>query len=156
MKYRTNRKTGDQISEIGIGSAYIFEAGMDEAVRALHAAVEGGVNYFDLAAGDGACFPIYGKAFEGIRDKVFFRFTLGRIIPTAHTAGHSISIRSSVLSTGSLNNFIPIISIMDLYIVRMNIPIGACIKRTKYWIICWNSKRMASSGILDCHPIHQR
>ncbi len=77
MKYRTNRKTGDQISEIGIGSAYIFEAGMDEAVRALHAAVKGGVNYFDLAAGDGACFPIYGKAFEGIRDKVMFQIHFG-------------------------------------------------------------------------------
>lgn len=31
MKYRTNRKTGDRISEIGIGSSYMFSAGTDEA-----------------------------------------------------------------------------------------------------------------------------
>lgn len=27
MKYRINRKTGDRISEIGIGSSYMYEAG---------------------------------------------------------------------------------------------------------------------------------
>ena len=35
MKYRINRRTGDRISEIGIGSSYMYNAGMDEAVRAL-------------------------------------------------------------------------------------------------------------------------
>jgi aryl-alcohol dehydrogenase-like predicted oxidoreductase len=42
MRYRTDKRTGDRISEIGLGSAYLFEAGMDEAVRALETAVEGG------------------------------------------------------------------------------------------------------------------
>ena len=41
MEYRFNRKTGDQISEIGIGSSYMFGAGMDEAVLALRLAVDG-------------------------------------------------------------------------------------------------------------------
>ena len=54
MKYRINRKTGDRISEIGLGSAYMVEAGMKEGVKALRTAREGGINYFDLAAGDGA------------------------------------------------------------------------------------------------------
>lgn len=62
MKYRINRKTGDRISEIGIGSSYMFGAGMAEAIPALRCAVEGGINYFDLAAGDGKTFPIYGEA----------------------------------------------------------------------------------------------
>ena len=35
MKYRVNRRTGDRISEIGLGSSYTHEAGMDEGVRAL-------------------------------------------------------------------------------------------------------------------------
>lgn len=39
MRYRINRKTGDRISEIGIGSSYMFGAGMAEAVRALRRAV---------------------------------------------------------------------------------------------------------------------
>lgn len=41
MKYRINRKTGDKISEIGISSSYMFEAGMAEGVKALRTAYEG-------------------------------------------------------------------------------------------------------------------
>ena len=48
MNYRINKRTGDRISEIGFGSAYLFEAGMNEGVCALQTAVEGGVNYFAL------------------------------------------------------------------------------------------------------------
>lgn len=77
MKYRANRKTGDRISEIGIGSSYMFEAGMNEAVRALRCAVEGGINYFDLAAGDGKTFPIYGEALHDLRKGIFFQIHFG-------------------------------------------------------------------------------
>ena len=77
MRYRINRRTGDAISEIGIGSAYMFEAGMEKAVKALRRAVEGGINYFDLAAGDGASFPIYGEALHDLRDKVMFQIHFG-------------------------------------------------------------------------------
>ena len=33
MRYRTHPKPGDRISEIGLGSAYLFEAGMEEGSR---------------------------------------------------------------------------------------------------------------------------
>ena len=77
MKYRINRRTGDQISEIGFGSAYLFEAGMEEGVRALETAYEGGINYFDLAAGDGASFPIWGAALSSVRQNVLFQIHFG-------------------------------------------------------------------------------
>ncbi|MBR6239293.1 MAG: aldo/keto reductase [Clostridia bacterium] len=77
MRYRTNRRTGDRISEIGIGSAYLAEAGTDEAVRLLRIAKEGGINYFDLAAGDGKAFPIYGEAFSDIRKDVIYQIHFG-------------------------------------------------------------------------------
>ncbi|MBQ8037169.1 MAG: aldo/keto reductase [Proteobacteria bacterium] len=77
MRYRINQRTGDKISEIGIGSAYMYEAGMEEAVRALRKAYEHGINYFDLAAGDGASFPIYGEAFDGIRKNIMFQIHFG-------------------------------------------------------------------------------
>ncbi len=77
MRYRTNRKTGDRISEIGIGSAYLFESGMDEGVRALRLAVEGGINYFDLAAGDERAFPIFGEGLADVRKSVFFQVHFG-------------------------------------------------------------------------------
>lgn len=77
MRYRVNRKTGDRISEIGIGSSYMYEAGREEAAKALRKAVEGGINYFDLAAGHGDSFPIYGEALEPYRDKIFYQIHFG-------------------------------------------------------------------------------
>ncbi|MBQ6487608.1 MAG: aldo/keto reductase [Solobacterium sp.] len=77
MKYRINRRTGDRISEIGIGSSYMYEAGMEEAVKALRRAVEGGINYFDLAAGHGDSFPIYGEALHEYRDRIFYQIHFG-------------------------------------------------------------------------------
>ena len=77
MKYRQNRRTGDMISEIGLGSANVYQAGKAAAVDAVRAAYEGGVNYYDLAAGDGSAFPIYGEALGDVRAKVLFQIHFG-------------------------------------------------------------------------------
>lgn len=77
MIYRIHKKTGDKISEIGLGSAYIFEAGMKKAVDALQRAYEGGINFYDLATGDGASFPIYGEAFCDVRKNIFYQIHFG-------------------------------------------------------------------------------
>ena len=77
MKYRVNRRTGDRISEIGLGSSYAHEAGMNEGIRALRRAYEGGVNYFDLAAGHGDSFPIYGEALSDVRGSMFYQIHFG-------------------------------------------------------------------------------
>ena len=77
MKYRINKRTGDRISEIGLGSAYMFGAGTEKAVKALRRAAEGGINYFDLAAGDGKTFPIYGEALHDLRKDLFFQIHFG-------------------------------------------------------------------------------
>ncbi|MBQ8954896.1 MAG: aldo/keto reductase, partial [Clostridia bacterium] len=77
MKYRLNQRTGDHISEIGMGSAYLPEADFDEGVRALRRAYEGGVNYFDLAAGDGKAFPMWGEALSDVRSRVLFQIHFG-------------------------------------------------------------------------------
>ena len=77
MKYRINRKTNDRISEIGLGSAYIFEAGFKEAVKILKKAYEGGINYYDLATGHGDSFPIYGEAFHEVRENIFYQIHFG-------------------------------------------------------------------------------
>ena len=77
MRYRINRKTGDKISEIGLGSAYMYEAGMEKGTAALRRAYEGGINYYDLAAGDGKSFPIYGEAFHDVRKDVMLQIHFG-------------------------------------------------------------------------------
>ena len=77
MRYRTNKRTGDQISEIGMGTAYIGEADRKDAVRTVRHAFESGINYYDLAAGDGAAFPIFGEALQDVRDQVMYQIHFG-------------------------------------------------------------------------------
>ena len=77
MEYRTNPRTGDKISIIGLGASSISQAGEKEGIETLKMAFENGINYFDLAAGDAACFPYYGKAFESVRDKVIYQIHFG-------------------------------------------------------------------------------
>ena len=93
MKYRINKKTGDKISEIGIGSSYMYEAGQEEAVKALRKAYEGGINYFDLAAGDGSAFPIYGEAFRDVRQHIFYQIHFGADY-TKGTYGWSLNLNT--------------------------------------------------------------
>ncbi len=77
MRYRIHPKTGDRISEIGLGSAYLYESDHDEAVHALQTAYEGGINYFDLAAGDARAFPLWGDALGSVRRNVLYQIHFG-------------------------------------------------------------------------------
>ncbi len=77
MEYRTNRRTGDKISIIGLGASSISQAEEKEGIETLKMAFDNGINYFDLAGGDAACFPYYGKAFENVRDKVMYQIHFG-------------------------------------------------------------------------------
>ena len=77
MKYRINQRTGDRISEIGMGSAYLYETKTEEAVQALRTAYDGGINYFDLAAGHGKSFPLWGEALGDVRKNVFYQIHFG-------------------------------------------------------------------------------
>ena len=77
MEYRTNRRTGDKISIIGLGASSISQAGEKEGIETLKMAFDNGINYFDLAGGDVECFPYYGEAFENVRDKVMYQIHFG-------------------------------------------------------------------------------
>ena len=77
MEYRTNKRTGDKISIIGLGASYIGSKSEKEALETIEYALENGINYFDLASGHAATFPYYGKAFKGVRDKVMFQIHFG-------------------------------------------------------------------------------
>ena len=77
MRYRVNKKTGDRISEIGLGSAYMPGTPLPEAIPALRRAYEGGINYYDLAAGDGKAFPMYGEAFADVRKHILYQIHFG-------------------------------------------------------------------------------
>ena len=77
MEYRTNKRTGDKISIIGLGASYIGSKSEKDALETIEYALENGINYFDLASGHAATFPYYGKAFKEVRDKVMFQIHFG-------------------------------------------------------------------------------
>ncbi len=77
MEYRINKRTGDRISEIGMGSAYLCDTETEEGIRTLQAAYEGGINYFDLAAGNGKAFPLWGEALHEVRKNIFYQIHFG-------------------------------------------------------------------------------
>ena len=86
MRYRKHAKTGDRISEIGLGSAYLYKADHHEAIATLRAAYEGGINYYDLAAEKR--LPCGARHWQMFGNRYCIRFTSARTIPMGPMAGH--------------------------------------------------------------------
>ena len=63
MEYRVLPYGGENISVIGLGSGSISGT-EDEMTALLEAAIEAGVNYFDMAPSMAAPFPAYARAFH--------------------------------------------------------------------------------------------
>ena len=77
MEYRKLPHGDEQISIIGMGNSSLGASGEEEAEKTIAMALENGVNYFDMAAGDAAPFPAYGRAVSGCRDKIYFQIHFG-------------------------------------------------------------------------------
>lgn len=77
MEYRVNRRTGDKISIIGLGTSSIPQANEKEAIETLREAFDNGINYYDLATAESISFKYFGKAFEDIREKVMYQIHFG-------------------------------------------------------------------------------
>ena len=77
MIYRTLPHGGEKISIIGLGNSSIGSSGEEETEKTIALALENGVNYFDMAAGDASPFPAYGRAISGCRERVYFQMHFG-------------------------------------------------------------------------------
>ncbi len=77
MEYRTLPHGGERIGIIGMGSAVIGAKPQQEIIATVRAAVENGVNFFDMAGGHASIFEAYGKALAGLRDKVYLQIHFG-------------------------------------------------------------------------------
>ena len=77
MQYRVNRRTGDKISVLGIGTSTLCETEKKGAIEALQRAADGGINYFDLATAHSATFEIFGEAFTDVRKNLFYQVHFG-------------------------------------------------------------------------------
>ncbi len=77
MDYRELPKGTEQISIIGLGNSSLGASGQLEMEKTIELALENGVNFFDLAAGDAAPFSSYGRTVAGCRKKVYFQVHFG-------------------------------------------------------------------------------
>jgi aryl-alcohol dehydrogenase-like predicted oxidoreductase len=95
MKYRTLGRTGWKISEISFGAWAIGGAwgNVDdqESLAALHAALDGGVNFFDTADvyGDGHSERLLAKLKKQRKEKFYIATKAGRRLPVQTIEGYN-------------------------------------------------------------------
>ena len=71
LERRTLGKTGEKLSVIGFGGIVVMNATTEEAAARVRAAVDAGVNYFDVAPSYGNAEDMLGPALEPHRKGVF-------------------------------------------------------------------------------------
>ena len=95
MNYRTLGRTGWKVSEISFGAWAIGGAwgGVDdkESLAALHAALDGGVNFFDTADvyGDGRSERLLAKLRKERKEKFYIATKAGRRLPKQTPEGYN-------------------------------------------------------------------
>lgn len=101
MIYRDFGNTGLKVSAIGMGCEYVWTADEQKVKEVVGAAVEAGVNYFDLFVGTPSTREYFGKALAGVRDKVYLAGHLG----CADKDGQYMKTRHEALRKDFLNQF---------------------------------------------------
>lgn len=77
MQYRKLPKGTEQISVLGIGTSSIQASSEKEIEKIINAAMENGINYFDMASSEAKPFAAYGRAIKEMRDKAYFQIHFG-------------------------------------------------------------------------------
>src|SRR5882757_4561440 len=95
MKYRTLGRTGWKVSEISFGAWAIGgswgDVSDEESLTALHAALDGGVNFFDTADvyGDGHSERLMAKLRKERKEAFYIATKAGRRLPAQAPEGYS-------------------------------------------------------------------
>ena len=77
MLYRKLPKGEEEISILGIGSSSIQASTEKEIEEIVAAAIENGINFFDMASSEAKPFAAYGRAIADVRDQVYFQIHFG-------------------------------------------------------------------------------
>jgi predicted aldo/keto reductase-like oxidoreductase len=80
MLYRTLGQTSLQVSEVSLGTEYLIGKPHDHIVEVIHAALDAGINYFDLFCATPDFRDAMGAAFAGQRKNVTLAAHLGAAI----------------------------------------------------------------------------
>ena len=93
MEYRKLIKGNEFISTLGLGAASIGESEPDEIEEVYKKAIENGINFFDLCAGNFKVYEPFGKAIRGKRDKVYFQLHFGAVYNNEGEYGFSRNLK---------------------------------------------------------------
>jgi len=121
MNYRTLGRTGWQISEISFGAWAIGGAWGDvddqDSLAALHAALDGGVNFFDTADvyGDGRSERLLATLRKERKDKFYIATKAGRRLPQQTPAGYSHANLTSFVERSLKNLDADAIDLLQLH-----------------------------------------
>ena len=80
MKKRVLGRTGIEVSELALGGLFVttnFGAGIEQSHRAIHRAIERGINYIDTAPGYGDSETVIGQALKGVTTPIVLSTKLG-------------------------------------------------------------------------------
>ena len=133
MEYRVLPHGGEQVSVIGMGSSVIGAQPEKEIIATVRAAVDSGVNYFDMAGGHAAIFAAYGKALEGIRDKVYLQIHFGADY-TSGEYGWTTELAEVKRSVAWQLEQLPTWASSTVWTRRATLP---PIRQTACWTMCW-------------------
>jgi hypothetical protein len=77
MEYRTLGRTRLEVSAISLGTEYLIDLPQEHVSSVIHAALDAGINYFDLFWAQPGFRDIMGAAFKGHRQRAFLAAHLG-------------------------------------------------------------------------------
>lgn len=137
MEYRINKKTGDRISVIGLGTSYIASASEKDAIDALRFAHEGGINYADLATAGAKTFAYYGKAFADCRKEMLYQVHFGANYETGEYGWTTELDKVKRQIEWMLGELRPTTWTMASFTASILPMIGMTIRITECWAICW-------------------
>ena len=121
MNYRELGRTGWQVSEISFGAWAIGGAwgNVDdrESIAALHAALDGGVNFFDTADvyGDGHSERLLAKLKKERKENFYIATKAGRRLPTQSLAGYNRANLTSFVERSLKNLETDAIDLLQLH-----------------------------------------
>src|SRR5271170_2767615 len=127
MNYRELGRTGWKISEISFGAWAIGGAwgGVDdkESLAALHAALDGGVNFFDTADvyGDGRSERLLAKLKKERKEKIYIATKSGRRLPQQTPEGYSRKSLTAFIERSLKNLNTDAIDLLQLHCPPMEI-----------------------------------
>ena len=121
MKYRTLGRTGWKVSEISFGAWAIGGAwgtvSDEESMAALHAALDGGVNFFDTADvyGDGRSERLIARLRRERKEPFYVATKAGRRLPTQAAAGYNRKNLTAFVERSLKNLQVDAIDLLQLH-----------------------------------------